>query len=91
MTDMEWTYFVLGLIAWQVSKAVSLIVKDEYKNWKDKRFLKFVRVEFPEKTFVYMSIASTNRKALKQLKEAIQTGHYVEVTAEEDAYRTRDR
>lgn len=69
---MEWQYFVLGLVAFQILKMLWMATQHELERRRDKRFLKFVNLVFKDSaTVTLVSLDSSDKRAMAQLKEQV--------------------
>jgi len=76
---MEWEYFVLGIIAAQILKMLYLIATKEIQRRQEKRFLKLVKVVFPDNLVItFTTIETSDRRALRDLEEQV-LGYAAEV------------
>jgi hypothetical protein len=88
---MEWLYFVLGLIAWQIIKMFVLVINRAIIEHRQKRFLKFVNVEFKDRSKVtFISLDASDKRAMAKLERQIREQYGApENSGNED--RSRDR
>jgi hypothetical protein len=70
---MEWGYFVLGMISYQIIKMVVVIARNEKKRHDEKLFLRQVKVLFPDNQSVTMTaIETSDRKAMRDLQTQLR-------------------
>jgi hypothetical protein len=72
----DWAIFVLGMITFHILKGLWLIVETEVRKYREKRFLKFVQVHFPNhEKITFVSMVSPDRRAFAKMKREIKE-HY---------------
>lgn len=70
---MNWQYFVLGIIAWQIIKMLAQSINREVIERRQKRFLKMVSVMFPDKEKIaFISIDSSDKRAMAKLERQVR-------------------
>lgn len=74
---MEWTYFVLGMIFYQIIKMLYLGLEDILRQRREKRFLKLVSVAFPDKPITYIAIHGSDKKAVKELEAELRKQFHI--------------
>lgn len=74
---MEWAYFVLGVIFYQIIKMLYLGLEDILRQRREKRFLKLVSVAFPDKAITYISIHGSDKKAIKELEADLRKQYHI--------------
>lgn len=72
---MNWEYFILGIIFYQICKMLILIIRNALKERREKQFLKFISIRFPDSDITFISIDSSDRQAMENLQKEIYT-HY---------------
>jgi hypothetical protein len=61
----DWAIFALGMITFHILKGLWLIVETEVKKYREKRFLKFVQVHFPNhEKITFVTIDATDKRAM---------------------------
>jgi hypothetical protein len=70
---MTLAYFVLGVIAYQIIKALVLIARKEIREYRDRRFLRQVRINFPDaKDITLTSVSTSDKKALANIERQLR-------------------
>ena len=71
---MEWTYFIFGLIAWQIIKMLALAVNRAVIEHRQKRFLKLVNIKFNDdrKSVTLVSLDTSDKRAMKRLEQQLR-------------------
>ena len=70
---MSWSYFILGIVAYQIGKLLALAINHEIVRWRTKRFLKVVSVEFPDNSRIsFISIEGSDKRAMKRLERQVR-------------------
>ena len=71
---MEWTYFIFGLIAWQIIKMVALAINRAVIEHRQKRFLKLVNIKFNDdrKSVTLVSLDTSDKRAMKRLEQQLR-------------------
>lgn len=73
MNDLDWTYFIFGLIAWQLIKILAMAINNAVIEHRQKRFLKLVNIKFPDnKNLTFISIDASDRRAMRDLERQLQ-------------------
>lgn len=69
---MNWAYFVLGVITYQILKMIVLIVRNESIRLHEKRFLRQARITFPDAgTITMTAIETSDKKAMDDLRRQL--------------------
>lgn len=69
----DWVIFVLGVICFHTLRGLWLITQQELKSYRERRFLRFIRVTFPDRKEIKMiSVATADRKTLTKLRKQIE-------------------
>jgi enoyl-[acyl-carrier-protein] reductase (NADH) len=71
---MEWLYFVLGLIAWQIIKMLALSINQMVIEHRQKRFLKLVEIAFKDqkKDIRIVSVDTSDKRSMKRIEEQLR-------------------
>jgi len=70
---MELSYFVLGVIAYQIGKMLVLAIGHEIKEHRARKFIKLVNVTFPDhKAVTFISVDGTDKKSLADLEAQLR-------------------
>lgn len=70
---MSWQYFVLGLVAYQILKMLALAINRAVIEHRQKKFLKFVQVTFPDdKKIAFIAIDSSDKRSMSKLERQIR-------------------
>jgi hypothetical protein len=70
---MNWTYFVLGLVAFQVLKMLALAANRQIIEYRQKRFIKLVSVTFPDKEDItFITVDSSDRRGMKRIEQELR-------------------
>lgn len=70
---MNWEYWVLGVITWQILKGLALIVNREVIRFREKQFLKAIKIDFPDNSHISLiAIASSDKRATEKLKRQVR-------------------
>lgn len=78
MDDFGWGYFILGVVAYQMLKSLYLIIDNELRRRREKKFIKLVSVAFPnQEKITYISVNSSDRKAIRDLERQLREDYYI--------------
>lgn len=67
-------YFILGVIFYQIIKMLVLIAQRVRKERRDRRFMRGVKVWFPDGTrFEYFAVETTDQKAMDSVERQIRS------------------
>lgn len=81
---MEWAYFVLGLIAFQLLKMLALTINQAIIERRQKQMLKLVQVIFPDNEKIsFITVDATDKRAMAKIEREVRS-HY---DVEEDSIR----
>lgn len=70
---MDWRYFLLGLIAYQVLKMLVLAVNREIIEHRQRKFLKLVNITFPDKKQItFISLDTSDRRSMAKLERQLR-------------------
>lgn len=71
---MTLAYFFLGAIAYQIVKALILIARKEIREYRDRRFLRQVRIIFPDakNNITLTSVSTSDKKALANIERQLR-------------------
>lgn len=70
---MSWQYFVLGVVFWELIKALALSINRAVIDHRQKRFLKLVHVTFPEnQKIAFIALDTSDKRAMRQLERQIR-------------------
>lgn len=70
---MEWAYFALGVLIYQVLRFLVVTINRAVIEHRQKRFLKFVSVTFPDKDQIaFISLDTSDKRALAKLEREIR-------------------
>lgn len=70
---MNWEYFVLGVIAWQILKMGAQAVNREIVERRQKRFLRAVKVFFPDNSEVkFIALDASDKRTMAKLERVIR-------------------
>jgi len=74
VNDWDWTYFVFGLIAWQIIKTMALVINRAVIEHRQKRFLKLVNIAFKDdrKDITLVSLDTSDKRAMKRLEAELR-------------------
>ena len=87
---MNWQYFVLGLIAWQLVKALSLAINRAVIEHRQKQFIKLVRVLFPDNTEIkFIALDSSDKRSMARLERQLREEYNLEKEEAEEGSRPR--
>jgi len=68
----SWTYFVLGVITYQIAKMIYLIATKELGRRRERLFLRQVKIEFPDADPIRLtSIETSDKAAMEGLKRQL--------------------
>jgi len=77
MTENSLTYFVLGVIAYQILKMLYLALDQTLRERRQRRFLRAVRILYPNaEQIMFTAVDTSDRKTMAQLKEQIENAHH---------------
>lgn len=75
--DLDWAYFVFGLIIYQTLKMLYKVLDHELRERRQRRFLRAVRVIYPNaEQILFTAVDTSDRKAMAKLKEQIEDAHH---------------
>lgn len=84
-----WVYFIFGLVAWQIFKALALIAQQEIRHYRERRFLRFVRVTVPGTEEIKVIVISTSdRKTFNNLRQQLQEQYDITARDPEEGRRS---
>ena len=87
--DWNWMFFVIGLWTWPILKVLALAINRAVIEHRQKRFLKFVNVTFPDKDKItFISLDTSDKRAMAKLERQIREQYDF---SEEDQDSERDR
>lgn len=70
---MNWEYFVLGVIFWQIFKALSLAINREIIERRQRRFLKLVNIEFKgHSDITFIAFDSSDKRSMAKLEKQVR-------------------
>lgn len=70
---MTLAYFFLGVIAYQIGKAMVLIARKEIREYRDRRFLRQLRINFPDaENITLTSVSTSDKKALENIERHLR-------------------
>lgn len=73
MGDLDWLYFVLGFIAWQIIKMLAKAINHAVIEHRQRKFLKLVNVKFPDHSGVtFISVDSSDKRAMQKVERQIR-------------------
>ena len=79
---MEWGYFIVGMVSYQIGRLIVLVVKAEMIQWKllknrirdarEREVLVVARIQFPDATTITISSVDTSdKKAFEDLERQL--------------------
>jgi hypothetical protein len=72
----SWTYFIFGIIAYQIAKMVYLIATKELGRRRERLFLRQVKIEFPDADPIRLtSIETSDKAAMEDLQRQLAALH----------------
>lgn len=78
----NWLFVLLGIVIFQVIKVVARAINRGVIEYRKKKFLKLVNVQFPDNsTITFISADSSDKRSLDKLKR--QICQYYEIPVEE--------
>ena len=87
---MNWQYFVLGVIAYQIFKMLALAINHAIIEHREKKFLKLVNIEFPDKPKItFIALDTSDKRAMAKLERELR--ERFDIPEEQDEDRSRDR
>lgn len=70
---MNWQYFVLGIISWQIIKMLAQSINREVIERRQKRFIKLVSAEFPDDTKItFIAFDSSDKRSMAKLERQVR-------------------
>jgi len=74
VNDLDWTYFIFGLIAWQLLKILWLAFERAVIEHRQKKFLKLVNVTFKDgrESVTFISLDSSDKRSMKRLEDQLR-------------------
>lgn len=71
---MNWQYFVLGILSWQIIKMLAQAINREVIEHRQRKFLKLVSIAFtdPNKTITFIATDSSDRRSLVQVEAELR-------------------
>jgi len=70
---MDWAYFVLGMVVWQLAKALSLAINRAIIERRQKKFVKLVNITFPhKKQITFIAFDSSDKRAMARLERQVR-------------------
>jgi len=74
--EPEWLYFILGLIAWQILKMLAQSINQAIIEYRQKKFIKLVKIEFPDQAKItFMTVDSSDKRAMAKLERRLREEH----------------
>jgi len=87
---MDWQYFVLGVIAYQILKMLALAINRSVIEHRQKKFLKLVNIEFPDNSKItFIALDTSDKRAMAKLERELRA--QFNIPEEQDEDRGRDR
>src|SRR3954451_3437591 len=70
---MNWAYFLLGLIAWQILKMLALAINRVIIERRQRKFLKLVSIRFPDrKDIKFITVDSTDKRSMQKMERELR-------------------
>ena len=87
---MNWQYFVLGVIAYQILKMLALVINHAIIEHREKKFLKLANIEFPDNSKItFIALETSDKRAMAKLERELRARF--DIPEERDEDRGRDR
>lgn len=87
---MNWTYFILGMVVWQIIKVVAMEVNRFIIERRTKKFLKLVNVVFPDQEQItFIALDTSDKRAMAKLERQIREQYNSPEQADEISHRNR--
>jgi hypothetical protein len=75
---MNWQYFILGIIAYQIIKMLALAINREVIEYRQRKFIKLVQITFPDKKDVtFISVDSSDKRGMKNIERQLRETYNV--------------
>lgn len=75
----HWSYFILGFVAYQIIKMLVKVVNREIIDYRHRRFLRLVNVEFPiNSEITFIAIDTSDKRAMKRLEAELRERYELE-------------
>ena len=88
---MEWLYFGLGLIAWVVLRLLVIGINRAAIEYRRKRILKMVRIEFPDnEAIAFITVDVTDKRAMAKLERQLRAEFNIPEQSDQDHFPNRD-
>jgi hypothetical protein len=76
---MNWSYFLLGIVAYQIIKMLIKVINNEVIEYRHRRFLRLVNVEFPDHSDItFVVIDTSDKRAMKKLEAELRERYELE-------------
>lgn len=76
---MNWSYFILGIVAYQIIKMLAKAINHEVIQYRQRKFLKMVSILFPDnKTITLITIDTRDKRAMKKLERELREQYEIE-------------
>lgn len=86
---MNWSYFVLGIVAYQIIKMLAKVINREVIEYRQRRLLKLVNITFPNrKDVTFIAIDTSDKRAMKRLERELREQYGI---PEESAENSREK
>lgn len=82
-----WQIFIIGVIGATMGRLVYEILKDVATKRREAKFIKLVSVAFPDKTIAYISVDSSDRRALRELERQLREDYNIPEDSYADIFR----
>lgn len=70
---MNWTYFILGMIAYQIGKMFLLVLHKEIDDRRQRKFIKLVSISFPDKKDIrFIAVDSSDKRAMANIERQLR-------------------
>lgn len=70
---MNWAYLVLGLVGYQIVKMMVKVINHEIIQYRHKRFLRMVNIEFPDHTDItFIAVDTSDKRSMDRLKRQLR-------------------
>jgi hypothetical protein len=99
VNDLDWTYFVFGLIAYQIFRLMALAIQHEIVERRQRKFLKLVNITFPDRRDItFIALDTSDKRSMALMMRELQEKYGLSeeqtkglVGADEDRRRDRGR
>jgi hypothetical protein len=92
MNEFEWTYFVLGVIVYQLIKMFYLVLDQKLRERREKRILKMVSIEIPDhKNITIITLDTSDKRAMAKLERELRERFNLDEDLEEGTQVTYRR